>query len=57
MTTPLCCRAGCTEPHDNWPDDTTTGHLCQNHWEEQCSREWWDMLDNLDRAGVRGVLA
>lgn len=52
MSGPLCCRPGCTEPHDNWPDDT--GHLCQEHWEEHCSREWWD---NLDRAGVREVLA
>lgn len=57
MTTPLCCRPGCPHLHENWPDATTPGHLCQGHWEAQCSREWWAMLHRLDRAGARGVLA
>jgi hypothetical protein len=55
MTIPLCCRPGCPHQHEGWPDATTQGHLCQEHWEEQCSREWWDMLHNLDRAGVLEV--
>jgi hypothetical protein len=56
MTTPLCCRPGCPHQHENWFDATTTGHLCQEHWEAQCSREWLTMFHRLARHGVRGVL-
>jgi hypothetical protein len=37
----ICSYPGCSEPHDNWPDGTTDGHLCQDHWEAKCSREYW----------------
>lgn len=57
MTNPTttCSHPGCTEPHENWPDDSD-GYLCQEHWEAQCDREWWEMLHDLDRAGLE-VLA
>lgn len=51
------CLDGIDRTHDGWPDDTTDGQLCQLCWEAQCSREWWDMLHQLDRAGIKGVLA
>jgi len=55
-TSTQCNHPGCQKPHDNWPDGTPDGLLCQECWEAQCSREWWQMLHDLDRAGVE-VLA
>lgn len=47
-----CSHPGCTQPHDNWPDSTPDGLLCQGHWEEHSDRQWWQMVEALDRAGL-----
>jgi hypothetical protein len=45
LSNPSCSR--CTEPHDNWPDDSN-GLLCQMCWEAHCSEEWWDSMIKID---------
>lgn len=42
MSDTKCAR--CDEQHDNWPDGTPTGMLCQGCWEKECSRLWWEAL-------------
>ena len=29
----------CGQPSDGWPDD-----MCQDCWEADCDRSWWDNL-------------
>lgn len=45
MTKALACSRGCTNPIDGsgWPDGNG-GVLCQDHWEEDCDRDWWAVL-------------
>jgi hypothetical protein len=47
----LCCRPGCNQPHENWPDAATDGQLCQDHWEEQCDQEWWKLIMAMSEVG------
>ena len=47
-----CSHPGCTQPHDNWPDGSPEGLLCQNHWEEKSDKMWWKYVVDLDKAGL-----
>lgn len=46
MTCPKCK----TENTDNWPDG-----LCQECWEAECDRIWWDTVIAIDTYLNEGV--
>lgn len=35
----------CDNPHDDWPGDE--GLLCQDCWESECDKEWWEAVTPL----------
>jgi hypothetical protein len=43
--TPSCsaCSELIPDPAERWPDNAT-GTVCQECWEAQCSREWWELV-------------
>jgi hypothetical protein len=47
-----CSHPSCTQPHDNWPDGSPEGLLCQAHWDIYSSCMWWKDVIGLDRAGL-----
>lgn len=54
----FCAIPDCQELHDDWPDDTTDTRsmLCQEHWEEQCSKYWWSaVLAANDYIALKGT--
>jgi len=39
----------CNRPNeDNWPLDEGDGG-CEECWEAECSREWWEMIGRLEQ--------
>ena len=50
MTCPKCG----TENTDDWPLEIS-GEIvdggCQNCWESECDRKWWDLVIAIDNGG------
>lgn len=43
LTDPNRCLL-CPRPHDGWPSDEPERMLCQDCWEAECDKSWWDNL-------------
>lgn len=38
----------CGKPHDGWPGENGEDQLCQDCWERECDKSWWQMVKALD---------
>ncbi len=52
MTHCFQCGQSIPTEAETWPGESG-GNLCQCCWEAECSRSWWQMVDQINAAIIK----